>query len=119
MKALSTLALSLILIGSAFATDPNYSVVAKAKNLDEVIQSIKYPTATRESGTEGLVLVILQINEDGTVNTSNVISSPCSQLKAEVERATKDLIFEPAKDEKGMTVASTVRLPIQFTLTID
>ncbi len=118
MKALlTTLALSIVMLANA--SDPNFAMSAKAKNMADVMKEISYPKLAQQNATEGKVLVILMVNELGEVTESKVVSYPCAELKAEVEKAVAGLRFEPAKDASGQNIASVVRLPFEFTLNID
>ncbi|MEP4534263.1 MAG: energy transducer TonB [Cyclobacteriaceae bacterium] len=120
---MKTLAITLLTIltfsTAALASDPNVAVSAKADNLSEVINSIEYPMVSRENGVEGRVVVLVRINEEGNVTSSEVISTPCNNLKAAVEDAITDLHFTPAKNAKGEAVATAIKIPIDFELTID
>ncbi len=120
MKKL-TLSLALLLVASfAFSmSDPNLAASAKALNLDEVVKNMTYPTATNAAGVEGTVIMYLEIDADGNVADNTALAYPCTQLKESVELALKDLKFEPAKDSDGNAIASKLRIPFEFELTID
>ena len=104
----------------AFASsDPNLSLQAKAINLDEIAESIKYPTVSNESGIEGTVIMYLEIDAEGNISNTTALAYPCSKLKETVELALNDLKFEPAKNIEGEAVASALRIPFEFELKID
>ena len=120
MKKL-TLSLALLLVATfAFSmSDPNMSAKVKALNLDEVVNNIKYPTVTNEAGIEGTVIMYVKIDDEGNITESTALTKPCSQMIKSVESAMKDLKFEPAKDAAGHAIASAVRIPFEFKLTVD
>ncbi len=115
------LSLALILTASfAFSfSNPNMSVKAKALNLDEVVSNIDYPKVTNEAGIEGTVIMYVKIDAEGNISESTALTHPCSQMIKSVKSAMIDLKFEPAKDSDGVAVASAVRIPFEFKLTVD
>lgn len=119
-KALFTSAFLLVVAVAFAGSDPMLkSTVAKALNLNEVASSIEYPAESNENGVEGTVLMKLSIDAEGNVSNKSAVSYPCSKLKDAVELAVKDLKFEPARNAFGQSVASTVKIPFAFELSID
>lgn len=120
MKSLAISVIALIVITfSASATDPNVAIPAKESNLSEVMSNINYPLVSRENGVEGRVVVLVKINQDGGVTSNEVITSPCKNLSGAVEKAIMNLKFSPAKNQLGENIASSLRIPIDFKLTVD
>lgn len=120
MKKLTVLTAFLLVTFLGYSkSDPQYATMPKAINLEEIVKTIEYPTATKAMAVEGKVLMLVNIDAEGNVVGKTALSYPCSKLKAEVEKALEGLKFEPARDKDGLAVASSVRLPIDFELTID
>ncbi|MEQ8581329.1 MAG: energy transducer TonB [Marinoscillum sp.] len=101
------------------ASDPGLLTQARAINLEEVAESIKYPTVSNQSGVEGKVIMYLEIDAEGNISSTTALAYPCSKLKETVELALNDLKFEPAKNAEGEAVASALRIPFDFELKID
>ncbi len=120
MKTLiATLLFTLLFTSATYATGPNEAISAKAANLTEVISNIEYPLSSRINAVEGRVVVLVKINEAGEVVSNRVIATPCKNLQVAVEKAMMDLKFSPARNANGENIASTVKIPIDFKLTID
>lgn len=117
-KYISTLVL-VFAVAVVFASDPAYVVKAKPINLDKIVGSIDYPKVSNENGVEGTVLMYVEIDEKGNISNTTALSFPCSHLKESVEKALMKLKFEPAKNHLGEAVASSVRIPFEFELTVD
>ena len=90
----------------------------KATNYKEVLKGIEYPQVCREKGIEGTVLVVLNINENGTMTNYKFKSAPCDDLQTAVENSLSKLTFEPAKNPQGQAVRGKLTLPVQFKLSI-
>jgi len=88
-------------------------------NLEEVVSNIDYPQITSEAGIEGTVIMYVEIDENGEITKKQALTQPCSQMNKSVEKALKDLKFEPAKNTAGESIASSVRIPFEFKLTVD
>lgn len=117
--AITTL-LALLFVTTAFASDPTVAVVsAKATNLNEVISNIKYPKVSNENGIEGKVVVVLKISAEGNVTENKFVTYPNIQMKEAVDVVLKDLKFTPARNSDGEAIQTSVRIPINFELTID
>ena len=115
-----TTLVALLFVTTAFASDPTVAVVsAKATNLQEVISGIVYPPSLRETGVEGKVIVVLKINNEGKTIETKYTSYTSIQLKEAVEVALEDLEFTPARNSDGEAIATSIRIPINFELTID
>lgn len=118
-KGLLTIAFVLVTFIGFSKSDPQYAVMPKATNLQEIVRSIEYPMATKESAIEGKVLMLVDIDAEGNVISKTALAYPCAKMKAAVEQAMDDLKFEPAKDKNGLAIASSVRIPVDFELKID
>ncbi|MFY0606042.1 MAG: TonB family protein [Cyclobacteriaceae bacterium] len=118
-KLILSFALILVYSFAFSSTKPNLSETAKAVNLDEVVDKIDYPRVTNEAGVEGVVIMYVKIDAEGNITENTALTHPCSQMIKSVETAMKDLKFEPAKNSEGAAIASSVRIPFEFKLTID
>lgn len=113
-----TIAMSITAFGNS---DPKktYAVAPKPVNMDNIVEAIGYPSETKNLGIEGLVLVYVEINEQGEVTSHTLLSAPNKKLKETVEQEISKLKFEPARNQQGLPVASAVRIPFKFQLTLD
>jgi protein TonB len=77
----------------------------------------RYPSAARQAGVEGTVLVKLLVSERGEVESAEVArSSGSAQLDAAALAALRRWRFTPALDQ-GRPVQWEVRVPVRFVLT--
>ena len=75
-----------------------------------------YPNGARRRGEQGEVLVELDVNADGGVDSVRVVrSSGFAELDRAAVQAARTARFEPARSGES-SVASTVRLPLSFRL---
>lgn len=118
-KYIATFALTLATLLTVWASDPAYVVKAIPLNLDQVAKNISYPVVSNENAIEGTVLMYVEIDALGNVTKITALSYPCQQIRESVENALKDLKFEPAKNQSGEAVASSLRIPFQFQLKVD
>lgn len=76
-----------------------------------------YPTAARERGIEGVVLLAVQVKADGRVGKVRVKASSGSAILDDAALGTvKRWTFEPAK-RGPRSVESWVEVPMKFALT--
>lgn len=94
------------------------AVSPKSTNYKDVISQIEYPQECRVNGVEGLVLVTVQVDENGMVTGHTFNKYPCVNLKGAVEKVINDLNFVPAKDKNGNDIKGKVVVPVNFKLTI-
>jgi protein TonB len=75
-----------------------------------------YPTRCRRRGHEGTVLLECLINAGGIVETVRIARpSGCTELDKAAVDALRQTRFKPATED-GESVATTMRLPVQFRL---
>ncbi len=108
------LALSLILVGSAFAAAPVVHT-----EVDEVPQPLRtpppaYPAQLKADKVSGLVLVDLVIDDQGQVGQVDVVKSSATDFEAPTLDAVKQWRFRPAR-KGGEAVWVRLRLPVKFT----
>jgi periplasmic protein TonB len=76
-----------------------------------------YPPAAREQGTEGVVLLNVQVGSDGRVAEIRVKASSGSRLLDDsAVAAVKTWTFVPAR-QGARAVESWVEIPVRFALT--
>lgn len=117
MKKLAafTLLFAIVTLGYAGNGTPESP---KATNYKQILKEITYPQVCREKGIEGKVIVMLKIDKFGEIDSYEVKSSPCSDLREAVEAALPSMTFKPATNENGDNVAGSITLPVNFKLTI-
>ena len=95
---------------------PKASVREPARALSA--PSPAYPESARESGVEGVVRLVIEVLEDGTVGEVEVLESSGSQaLDAAAIRGVREWTFSPARVD-GVPCRSRVRTPtIRFRIT--
>lgn len=77
--------------------------------------NIKYPDSARAYDIQGKVLVLFEVQADGSLNKIKVVRSVNKYLDEEALRVVKLLRFEPAKDTDKY-VPISYGLPINFKL---
>jgi protein TonB len=76
----------------------------------------RYPTAAREQGLEGVVVLSVLIRQDGRVDDARVaISSGAIVLDQAALAAVRAWLFAPAT-QGGRPVESVVEVPVKFAL---
>jgi len=81
--------------------------------------NLKYPTAVREKGIEGMVAVGIVVNREGKITSAKIlkgIGGGCDEEALRVINASPD--WEPGQ-QGGKDVNVRMRLPIQFKLAGD
>jgi len=77
--------------------------------------NIKYPEAASENGIKGKVQVLFTVDKNGSVSDIKVIETPHEELSGEVEKALKQVRFEPVI-QNGMPLQYKLILPVRFEL---
>jgi periplasmic protein TonB len=77
---------------------------------------VRYPSIAREAEMEGVVNVLIFVDERGNVFNVQVLSASVPQiLKDEAVRSAWKWRFKPGK-QRNQAVKTTISVPIQFTL---
>jgi protein TonB len=81
-----------------------------------MMKNLTYPTAAKEAGTQGMVVVSFVVNAEGKVGSVEVLRGIGKGCDEEAVRViTQSCTWTPAKIE-GKAVASKMTLPVQFKL---
>jgi protein TonB len=81
-----------------------------------MIKNLTYPTAAKEAGTQGMVVVSFVVNAEGKVGSLEVLRGIGKGCDEEAVRVISNSgTWTPAKIE-GKSVASKMTLPVQFKL---
>ena len=86
--------------------------------MEAIYNNLEYPETARESGIEGVIVMAIEVGEDGYVTDARVqqeIGDGTSEAAIEAIETTN---WEPAI-ENGTPVASTMQMPIRFQLLDD
>lgn len=75
----------------------------------------EYPAAARQLGIEGMVLLELIVEKDGTVSSVSVIKSIHPLLDNAAIKAAYNVIFSPAMS-RDLAIRAYVTLPVRFLL---
>ena len=76
----------------------------------------RYPTLAREAEMEGLVMVLIFVDERGNVFNAQVLSSTVPKiLEYEALRAARKWRFKPGR-QRNTAVKTTISVPFQFRL---
>ncbi|RYX95734.1 MAG: energy transducer TonB [Comamonadaceae bacterium] len=103
---------ALLLSGCETAPD----AIVQSPKLQTVLRP-EYPPAARQAAQEGVVLVRVSINADGTVGDARVQrSSGAALLDASALDSVKQARFSPALTARGKAVPSLANLPVRFSL---
>jgi len=81
--------------------------------------NLKYPTAAREKGIEGMVVVAFLVDREGKITTAEIlkgVGGGCDEEALRVINASPD--WQPGQ-QGGKDVNVRIRLPIQFKLADD
>ena len=83
----------------------------------ETIQNlIKYPKDAKKLGIEGCVIVMLDINKDGSVDNVKVGKGLFPSLDREAVRVASKLKFIPGRNKKGAPIKVSFNIPVRFSL---
>lgn len=77
--------------------------------------NVSYPTAAKEAGIQGMVVVRVLVSTEGTYEKHVVIRSPHKLLTDAVEPKLKNLQFKPAM-QANKPVRAWVTIPFRFNL---
>ncbi len=115
-KAL-TLAASFGLAISAAAQSPA-AFPGGQEAVDEYISTnLVYPQAAKDNGIEGIITVDFTVKPDGSIGSIKLRRMVDPDLEQEAIRLVKSMpLWTPATDAAGKPIASTVTLPITFSL---
>jgi protein TonB len=81
-----------------------------------MIKNLTYPTAAREAGTQGMVVLTFVVTAEGKVEAVEVIRGIGKGCDEEAVRViTQSVTWTPAKKE-GKAVATRMNLPVNFKL---
>ena len=89
---------------------------AKQEMLNFIYQNIKYPKEARDKGVEGVAVIQLIIEKDGSVSSTKILRDPGAGIGTEAIRVA-DLMpkWIPGK-QRGKTVRIQYTLPVKFKL---
>jgi periplasmic protein TonB len=103
-------------VGSAGASGPVEAAFGSGNGPRFVRQVLpKYPHLARKLAKEGIVHLLLTINEKGELLSVKVTQTGGADFDEEAVRAVKQSSFSPARKD-GMPVACRAHLPIRFVL---
>ncbi len=80
------------------------------------VRNIVYPYKLKSKNAEEYLYVMLRINEDGNVDSSEVLGSEIPEMKEEVQRVIKLLPALVPTDKAGRKINTSIRLPISFRM---
>ncbi len=75
----------------------------------------EYPVAARQLGIEGMVILELIVEKDGTVSSVTVMKSVHTLLDNAAISAAYNIVFSPAMS-RDLPIRSYVTLPVKFVL---
>ena len=98
-------------------TQPQYPGGAEALS-KYIASNIKYPADAKQQGMDGMVLIQLVVEKDGSLSNFKVMrKGKLPSLDAEALRVVKSLPkFTPGRNEKGQTVRVKYSIPVRFKL---
>lgn len=82
----------------------------------KLARDVQYPTLARQAGMEGLVVVKIVVNADGTPSDPVILKSPGSALEKAAIEAVMKQEFKPGR-QRGRAVAAYMAIPVRFQLT--
>lgn len=75
----------------------------------------EYPAAMRQDNITGVVVVKIDINEQGKVSEATVVKSSQAKLDHLALKAVRKWVFKPATKD-GAIIASSLTIPIQLNI---
>lgn len=84
--------------------------------ISNFITASDYPSSAREQGKDGRVVLSVLIDAGGVVRDARLLQGADEALNELALRKIRQAMFSPAYDADGHPVASSVRLPIRFSL---
>lgn len=104
-------------LGSVFPGNDALGGVSALPVLEAMAKPITYPGWARRKGFEGLLVVALEILEDGSVGRWKIIRSTGEEaLDKAAQKAFLAWKFQPALKD-GKPIKSCIHIPINFELT--
>lgn len=102
-------------------TEPEIFVVVEELpeligGVSQLASTVKYPPLARKAGLEGLVVVKIVVNADGSPSDPTILKSPGSALESAAIEAVMKQRFKPGK-QRGRAVAAYMSIPVRFQLT--
>ena len=82
----------------------------------KLASAVEYPQIARKAGLEGLVVVKIVVNPDGTPSDPVVLKSPGQALDNAAIDAVMKQRFKPGR-QRGRAVAAYMAIPVRFQLT--
>ena len=82
----------------------------------KLASSVQYPMIARQAGLEGLVVVKIVVNPDGSPSDPVVLKSPGKALDNAAIDAVMKQRFKPGR-QRGRAVAAYMAIPVRFQLT--
>lgn len=80
-----------------------------------LMELVRYPELARQAGLEGLVVVQVIVEPDGSVSNPNVIRSAGELLDRAAVDAVRQLRFKPGR-QRGQAVRVSYAVPVRFRL---
>lgn len=77
--------------------------------------SVTYPPIARQAGLQGLVVVKIVVNSDGTPSDPIILRSPGKALESAAIEAVMKQEFTPGR-QRGRAVAAYMAIPVRFQL---
>ncbi len=103
--------------GGGFPGKNNFGADTAWPVLEAMSKPITYPGWARREGLEGLLVVALEILEDGSVGRWEIMKSTGAEaLDKAAEKAFLTWKFKPAEKD-GKPIRSCIQIPINFELT--
>ncbi len=116
-KTILSLAAAFGLTVGAAAQSPASFPGGKEAMEEYITTNLVYPSAARDNGIEGIITVDFTVKTDGTIGPIKIMRMVDPDLEQEAIRLVKSMpAWAPATDASGKPVASTVSLPITFSL---
>lgn len=82
----------------------------------KLASDVKYPQLARQAQLEGLVVVKIVVNADGTPSDPAILKSPGKALDSAAIEAVMKQRFKPGR-QRGRAVAAYMAIPVRFQLT--
>ena len=89
---------------------------AKAKMLEFINTNIKYPKEARDKGIEGVAVIQLVIERDGSVSSSTILRDPGAGTGTEAKRVIDKMPNWIPGKQRGKNVRVQYVLPIKYKL---
>ncbi len=111
------LAATALITASAAAQSPASYPGGESALQEYVAENLVYPAAAKDNGIEGIVTLEVTITPQGSVGPIKIKTLIDPDLEQEAIRLAKSMpAWIPATDASGRAVASTVVIPVTFSL---